>query len=162
MKKIFILSILLCVLALLCTAYALDPETVPSADGGTAPDVSAIAAELAESIGNSKVFEIISELKTLLKNSGEMNDDMLRAEILRIASEHGVTLTEKQTDRFLSLCRSIDKINIEELKEKAENVKDTVQQLTDGGQSVSGFWQSAKAALRNILRFVTRLFKKYA
>ena len=65
-------------------------------------------------------------------------------------------------DKLLALCRNIDRINTDTLKEKTGLVKKKVKDLTDGGQSASGFWQSAKTFFRNAFGFVSRLFKKYA
>ena len=78
-----------------------------------------LTAELAEQIGSYDSVEIVNELKLLLGETKNMTDDELRAEIISIASDLGVTLTDTQIDQLISLCRSLEKLDPEQLKEKA-------------------------------------------
>ena len=53
-----------------------------------------LTAELADKIGSYDSVEIVNELKLLLGETRNMTDEQLRAEIVSIASDLGVTLTE--------------------------------------------------------------------
>ena len=100
-----------------------------------------LTAELAEKIGSYDSVEIVNELKLLLGETKNMTDEQLRREIESIASDLGVSLTDTQISQLISLCRSLEKLNPEQLKEKVESVQNTIAKLGQAKETVSNFFE---------------------
>lgn len=117
-----------------------------------------LTAELAEQIGSYDSVEIVNELKLLLGETKNMTDDELRAEISSIASDLGVTLTDTQIDQLISLCRSLEKLDPEQLKEKVESVQNTIAKLGQAKEKVTSFIESVKNVWNSVVDFFKNLF----
>ena len=117
-----------------------------------------LTAELAEKIGSYDSVEIVNELKLLLGETRNMTDEQLRSEIVSIASDFGVTLTDTQIDQLISLCRALEKLNPDELKEKVESVQNTIAKLGQAKETVSNFFTSVKNVWNSIVDFFKGIF----
>lgn len=117
-----------------------------------------LTAELAEQIGSYDSVEIVNELKLLLGETRNMTDEQLRSEIVSIASDFGVTLTDTQIDQLISLCRALEKLNPDELKEKVESVQNTIAKLGQAKETVSNFFTSVKNVWNSIVDFFKGIF----
>ena len=117
-----------------------------------------LTAELAEQIGSYDSVEIVNELKLLLSETKGMTDDELRAEIVSIASDLGVTLTDTQIYQLISLCRSLEKLDPEQLKEKVESVQNTIAKLGQAKEKVTSFIESVKNVWNSVVDFFKNLF----
>lgn len=117
-----------------------------------------LTAELAEKIGSYDSVEIVNELKLLLGETKNMTDEQLRREIESIASELGVSLTDTQISQLISLCRSLEKLNPEQLKEKVESVQNTIAKLGQAKETVSNFFEGVKNVWNSIVDFFKGLF----
>ena len=117
-----------------------------------------LTAELADKIGSYDSVEIVNELKLLLGETRNMTDEQLRAEIVSIASDFGVTLTDTQIDQLISLCRALEKLNPDELKEKVESVQNTIAKLGQAKETVSNFFTSVKNVWNSIVDFFKGIF----
>lgn len=117
-----------------------------------------LTAELADQIGSYDSVEIVNELKLLLGETRNMTDDELRAEIVSIASDLGVTLTDTQINQLISLCRSLEKLNPDELKAKVESVQNTIAKLGQAKETVSNFFTSVKNVWNSIVDFFKGIF----
>lgn len=117
-----------------------------------------LTAELADKIGSYDSVEIVNELKLLLGETRNMTDDELRSEIISIASDLGVTLTDTQINQLISLCRSLEKLNPDELKAKVESVQNTIAKLGQAKESVSNFLTGVKNVWNSIVDFFKNLF----
>lgn len=117
-----------------------------------------LTAELAEQIGSYDSVEIVNELKLLLSETKGMTDDELRAEIVSIASDLGVTLTDTQIDQLISLCRSLEKLDSEQMKEKVESVQNTIAKLGQAKEKVTSFIESVKNVWNSVVDFFKNLF----
>lgn len=117
-----------------------------------------LTAELAEKIGSYDSVEIVNELKLLLGETKNMTDEQLRREIESIASDLGVSLTDTQISQLISLCRSLEKLNPEQLKEKVESVQDTIAKLGQAKETVSNFFEGVKNVWNSIVDFFKGLF----
>lgn len=117
-----------------------------------------LTAELAEQIGSYDSVEIVNELKLLLSETKGMTNDELRAEIVSIASDLGVTLTDTQIDQLISLCRSLEKLDPEQLKEKVESVQNTIAKLGQAKEKVTSFIESVKNVWNSVVDFFKNLF----
>lgn len=117
-----------------------------------------LTAELAEKIGSYDSVEIVNELKLLLGETKSMTDEQLRREIESIASDLGVSLTDTQISQLISLCRSLEKLNPEQLKEKVESVQNTIAKLGQAKETVSNFFEGVKNVWNSIVDFFKGLF----
>ena len=117
-----------------------------------------LTAELAEKIGSYDSVEIVNELKLLLGETKNMTDEQLRREIESIASDLGVSLTDTQISQLISLCRSLEKLNPEQLKEKVEAVQNTIAKLGQAKETVSNFFEGVKNVWNSIVDFFKGLF----
>lgn len=117
-----------------------------------------LTAELADQIGSYDSVEIVNELKLLLGETRNMTDDELRAEIVSIASDLGVTLTDTQINQLISLCRSLEKLNPDELKAKVESVQNTIAKLGQAKETVSNFFTGVKNVWNSIVDFFKGIF----
>lgn len=117
-----------------------------------------LTAELADKIGSYDSVEIVNELKLLLGETRNMTDEQLRAEIVSIASDLGVTLTDTQINQLISLCRSLEKLNPDELKAKIESVQNTIAKLGQAKETVSNFLTGVKNVWNSIVDFFKNIF----
>lgn len=117
-----------------------------------------LTAELAEKIGSYDSVEIVNELKLLLGETKNMTDEQLRREIESIASDLGVSLTDTQISQLISLCRGLEKLNPEQLKEKVESVQNTIAKLGQAKETVSNFFEGVKNVWHSIVDFFKGLF----
>lgn len=117
-----------------------------------------LTAELAEKIGSYDSVEIVNELKLLLGETKNMTDEQLRREIESIASDLGVSLTDTQISQLISLCRSLEKLNPEQLKEKVESVQNTIAKLGQAKETVSNFLIGVKNVWNSIVDFFKNIF----
>lgn len=117
-----------------------------------------LTAELADKIGSYDSVEIVNELKLLLGGTRNMTDEQLRAEIVSIASDLGVTLTDTQINQLISLCRSLEKLNPDELKAKVESVQNTIAKLGQAKETVSNFLTGVKNVWNSIVDFFKNIF----
>lgn len=117
-----------------------------------------LTAELADKIGSYDSVEIVNELKLLLGETQNMTDEQLRAEIVSIASDLGVTLTDTQINQLISLCRSLEKLNPDELKAKVESVQNTIAKLGQAKETVSNFLTGVKNVWNSIVDFFKNIF----
>lgn len=117
-----------------------------------------LTAELADKIGSYDSVEIVNELKLLLGETRNMTDEQLRAEIVSIASDLGVTLTDTQINQLISLCRSLEKLNPDELKAKVESVQNTIAKLGQAKETVSNFLTGIKNVWNSIVDFFKNIF----
>ena len=117
-----------------------------------------LTAELADKIGSYDSVEIVNELKLLLGETRNMTDEQLRAEIVSIASDLGVTLTDTQINQLISLCRSLEKLNPYELKAKVESVQNTIAKLGQAKETVSNFLTGVKNVWNSIVDFFKNIF----
>ncbi len=116
-----------------------------------------ITGELAEEIGNYDATEIVTQLKLILDETKNMSDDQLREQIKSIAQQYNVSLTEKQYNQLISLCRSFEKMNSDELKEKVEYVQNTAKKLAETQEKISGITQKIKVVVEEVRAFVDKI-----
>lgn len=118
-----------------------------------------ITAELADEIGSADSTAIVNELKLMLDKTEKMTDEELRNEIKSIADEYDVTLTDEQIDRLISLCRSMEKLDIETLKQKVEEVQQYIKNITKTKDSIENFLSNAADTVTEFVNKVIDFFK---
>lgn len=121
-----------------------------------------ITAELADEIGSYDAVVIVNELKKILDQTVNMTDDELSAEIEYLAEQYDITLSDGQKDQLVSLCRSLEKLDPEQLKAKVEGIQDTIVKLSKAKETVANVTQSVKNFFVAIGNFFSNLFGKSA
>ena len=116
-----------------------------------------ITGELADEIGNMDSTSIVNELKMMLDETVNMTDDEIRQTIREIAKRYNVSLTDTQVEQLLGLCRSLEKLNPEQLKERVEDVQDTLRKVSEAKTQVVGFVQTVKRVINSIKGFFARI-----
>lgn len=116
-----------------------------------------ITGELADEIGSMDSTSIVNELKLMLDQTKNMSDEEMRSVILEISGRYGVKLTETQIGQLISLCRSLESLNPDALKNRVEEVQDTLQKVSDAKTKVVGFVDKVKVAIASVSGFFEKI-----
>jgi uncharacterized protein YpuA (DUF1002 family) len=123
----------------------------------------AVTSDLANEIGSKDSTAIVSDLKEILGETVKMSDDELRQKIAEIAKENNTTLSDKQTDQLVSLCRSMEKMDASQLLERVNEAKQTLKKMADAKTKAVGFIAKVQQVVTSIADFFQSLvahFKK--
>ena len=115
-----------------------------------------VVGDLAEEIGSEESASIVGELKQILNETAEMTDEEIRLRISEIATSYNVSLTDAQLQQLVDLCRTLEKIENLRLKDRVEDVQDTLQKVSDAKNSFARFVER----LRNIFDAVRSFFDR--
>lgn len=116
-----------------------------------------ITGDLAQQIGNMDSTSIVSELKLVLNETKNMSDDEIRAIITEIAGRYNVHLTDTQINQLISLCRSLENLNPDQLRQRVEEVQGTLQKMAEAKTKVESFAQDVKNVMESISGFIDKL-----
>lgn len=119
----------------------------------------AITAELADEIGSADSTSIVNELKLILDETKDMTDDELREEIKKIAEEYDVSLTDSQIDQLVKLCRSMEKLDTEALKQKVEEVQQYLKDIVKKHGEVKHFLANVADTVTEFVNKIIDFFK---
>ncbi len=117
-----------------------------------------VTAELADEIGSYDAVTIVNELKKILAETVKMSDDELKAQIRSIAADNNVSVSDAQVNELVSLCRSLEKLDPEQLKAKVESLQSTVKKLAAFQEKAGDFAQSFGEFLKSVGKFFSGLF----
>lgn len=120
-----------------------------------------VTAELAEKLGAIDSVEIVNELKLILDETKNMTDEELRAEIIKIAERLGVTLGDSQINKLISLCRSLEKMDPDELRQKVDSVKESIQKMAEAKEKVQKFSENFAEKFKNIYNAISNAFESF-
>jgi len=115
-------------------------------------------AELADAIGSYDAVTIVNELKLILSETVNMTDEELRIEIINIANEYNVTLTDSEINQLITLCRSLEGLSTDELQAKVESVQETLRRLNEAQETASTIITAIKNFFVSIGNFFSNLF----
>ena len=118
-----------------------------------------ITAELAEEIGSADSAAIVNELKLILDRTKDMSDEELRAEIIKIAEQYDVNLKDSQIDQLISLCRSMEKLDVQALKDKVEQVQKYLQDIVKTHGEVKQFLSTVAETVTEFVNKIVEFFK---
>lgn len=118
-----------------------------------------ITAELAEEIGSADSAAIVNELKLILDQTKDMSDEELRAEIIKIAEQYDVNLKDSQIDQLISLCRSMEKLDVQALKDKVEQVQKYLQDIVKTHGEVKQFLSTVAVTVTEFVNKIVDFFK---
>ncbi len=116
-----------------------------------------ITGKLAEQIGSLDATGIVSGLKELLSETEKMSDEELRREIVRIAGEYNVTLSDSQIRQLIDLCRSLEGLDPGALRERVEQAQETIRRIGEAKDKAAGFYEKLKAFFASASDFFDRL-----
>jgi len=119
-----------------------------------------VTSELADQIGSYDAVTIVNELKKVLAETVNMTDDEVKAEIKKIAEENNISVTDGQVDQLLSLCRSLEKLDPDQLKAKVEQMQATVKKLAAAQSTIKQIGESLKTFFENVGKFLSGIFSK--
>ncbi len=117
-----------------------------------------LTGELAEYIGSEEATQLITELKKILDQTQNMSDDDVRKEIKTIAQQYNIALSDVQVEQLLKLCRSLEKLDVDALKERISGLASTLQSAQKAGDALSQFAGGVKNFFSSIGNFFTNLF----
>ena len=115
------------------------------------------AENLAERIGSMDSGSIIGELKLLLNETKNMSDDELRTVITEIAGRYNVHLTDTQVNQLISLCRSLEGLDPDQLRQRVEELQGTLQKVSDAKTKVVSFAQDVKSFMESVSGFIDKI-----
>ncbi len=116
-----------------------------------------ITQELADEIGSYDAAAIVNELKLILAETENMTDDEIRAEILRIAADYDVALTDGQVDQLIELCRSLEKMGADELLNTVQSVQNTIQKLAEAQSTAQRVISTVKEFISSVGEFFDKI-----
>ncbi len=116
-----------------------------------------ITGELAAQIGSLDSTAIVNELKLMLDETAKMSDDEIKSQIIYIAGQYNVSLTDGQIQQLIDLCRSLEQLDGEALKARVEEVQQTLTKLSNAKTKVVGFVDNVKKVVTSIAEFFERI-----
>ncbi len=116
-----------------------------------------ITGDLAKEIGSMDSMSIVNELKLMLNETQKMSDQEIRQAIIEIAGRYNVSLTDTQISQLISLCRSLEGLDPDQLKQRVEEVQGTLQKVSEAKTKVVGFVQTVKKVVDSVTGFFNRI-----
>ena len=116
-----------------------------------------ITGELAQEIGNMDSTSIVQDLKMMLDETQNMTDEQIRQEVIQIAAQYNVSLTETQIQQLITLCRSLEKLDADQLKARVEEVQNTLNKVSTAKTQVVGFVQTVKKVVTSVQSFFEKI-----
>ena len=116
-----------------------------------------ITGDLANEIGSMDSTSIVNDLKLMLDQTEKMTDEEIRDVIIQIAGRYNVSLTETQIRQLIDLCRSLEGLNPDQLKQRVEEIQGTLQKVSEAKTKVVGFVQTVKKVVDSISGFFNRI-----
>ncbi|MBR2581863.1 MAG: hypothetical protein IKD61_00560, partial [Oscillospiraceae bacterium] len=74
-------------------------------------------------------------------------------EIVRVAGSFGVTLNDSQIRQLIDLFRSMEKLNPDELNERIEQAKETIERIGEAKDKAVGIYERLKSLLAPLSDF---------
>lgn len=116
-----------------------------------------ITGQLADAIGSFDSTSIVNDLKLMLNVTGSMSDEQLRQEIIRIAGNYNVSLSEWQISQLISLCRAMEGLDVGSLRSRVEKAQETLGKVSEAKDEVVGFFGTLKRAAESVASFFDKL-----
>lgn len=86
--------------------------------------------ELSDDIGSEDAAKLVNELKLVIDDIKNMDDEQAKEKIKEVAEELNITLTDEQTGQLLDLVRSLEDVDFSGVADELKNISD---QFTDLG-----------------------------
>ena len=168
-KKTVSLALILCLLAaaLAPAALAADVPALgdfidrygPLFDGGLDAltdwldgQTEKLAPELRETLRDVDADALFSDLRELVGETADMDDDALRAAVEALAEKHGVHLVDRQIAQLMKLCRTLEKLDPSALRERTDALREELS--TPAG--LRGAWNTVVRAVTDAWDWIAR------
>ena len=112
--------------------------------------------ELRETLRDADVDALFADLAALIGETRGMDDEELREAILSLAEKHGVHLVDGQVRQLMKLCRTLEKLDAGQLKERTDALKKALSDAAPGG--LRGAWNAVVRAVTDAFRWIAGLF----
>ena len=123
-----------------------------------------VTGQLAEYIGSDEATALINELKGILDITETMSDADVKKEIKKLADQYNVQVTDEQIEQLLKLCRQLEKLDINQLKEKLVSITNTVEKAMTAkdkvANAVATITEKVTGFLGSVSKFFAGLFNK--
>lgn len=116
-----------------------------------------VTGALAAQIGSMDSTSIVNDLKMMLDVTATMTDDEIRSQVREIAQRYDVRLTDTQVEQLLSLCRALEGLDAESLKDRVQQVQDTLSKVSEAKTKVVGFVEGVKKAIDSVAGFFDKI-----
>ena len=116
-----------------------------------------ITGELAEQIGNLDATEIVRSLKEVLGETAQMSDDEIRREIENVSAQFGVKLTDKQVQQLIDLCRSLEGLDADALKNRVVEAQETIRRIGEAKDKAVSFYEKLSRFFQSASGFLDKL-----
>ncbi len=168
-KKVLLFALLLCLLSAVLSPAALAAVEPPALgdfidlygallnDGlGLLTDwldgqADRLAPEFRRTLKDLDADALLSDLTELAGKTSGMDDEALREAVLALAEKHGVHLVDSQVQQLMKLCRTLEKLDASQLRERMDALQ---QEVRPGG--MRGAWQSVAGAVTDAFDWISR------
>jgi Predicted secreted protein len=117
-----------------------------------------ITGDLAKTIGSMDATSLVDDLKEMLDYTHDyMSDEEIRQEIIQIAAQYNVSLTDKQISQLISLCRSLEGLDTNALLSRVQEVQGTLNKVSEAKTRVVGFVQTVRRVVTSVQSFFDRI-----
>ena len=86
-----------------------------------------------------------------------MSDEEIRQEIVRIAGEYNVTLSDRQIQQLIDLCRSLEGLDAESLRERVVEAQETIKKIGEAKDKAVGFYEKLSGLVSSVSDFLGKL-----
>ena len=117
-----------------------------------------VTGQLAEYIGSDEATALINELKGILDITETMSDADVKKEIKKLADQYNVQVTDEQIEQLLKLCRQLEKLDINQLKEKLVSITNTVEKAMTAKDKVAKTVTTITEKITGFLGSVSKFF----
>ena len=116
-----------------------------------------VTGQLAEEIGGADTASIVSELKGMLSETAQMSDEELEKTIGQIAEQYRVSLSQKQVQQLVGLCRALEGLDPSALQKRVEDVQNTLQKVSEAKDQVLSFADKMQRLYQAVAGFFSNL-----
>ena len=116
-----------------------------------------VTGELAAEIGSMDSTFIVNELKMMLDQTAKMSDEQLKEQIVLICQRYNVTLSDNQIQQLIDLCRSLEKLNPDALRNRVEEIQQTLKKVSEAKTKVVGFVEKAANVIVSVKSFIEKI-----
>lgn len=116
-----------------------------------------LAPELRETLRDVDTEDLFSDLKDLVGDTKGLDDAALKARIEEVAEAHGIHLVESQVKQMMKLCRTLENLDVSELRERTDSLGEQLKEAAPGG--LRGVWNSVVNAFKDAGDWISRQWK---
>ena len=116
-----------------------------------------ITGDLAQTLGEMDTTYIISDLKLMLEETKTMSDEQIREQIIEIAKQYNVSLTDTQIKKLIELCRSMEGLDEDALAKRVKEVQGTLTKVSEAKTKVTGFVSTVTKVVTSVRSFFDRI-----